>query len=37
MIATYKLLTNQLKIKGEQLFSMGNVTISINYKVNYKV
>ena len=26
MIATYKLLTNQLKIKGEQLFSMGNVT-----------
>ena len=26
MIATYKLLTNQLKIKGEHLFSMGNVT-----------
>ena len=26
MIATYKLLTNQLKIKGEELFSMGNVT-----------
>ena len=26
MVATYKLLTNQLKIKGEHLFSMGNVT-----------
>ena len=26
MIATYKLLTNQLKIKGEELFSIGNVT-----------
>ena len=26
MIATYKLLTNQLKIKGEELFNMGNVT-----------
>ena len=26
MIATYMLLTNQLKIKGEELLSMGNVT-----------
>ena len=26
MITTYKLLTNQMKIEGEELFRMGNVT-----------
>ena len=26
MIATYKLLTNQMKVEGEELFRMGNVT-----------